>query len=213
MYPGIEEGRPLSKKPRRDKRKLHSIEITCPRCQTDLAFKAVDGDAFECEVCALDFEIEGGEAYYEDTDLSGPEESLFGQMKKKELKKDLDSFVVAFNPEDARRAIDNAMEVVEELVSSRTDWVATLGKHARLCHILLSEWWEKKCELSEKAVTAITFALLYLIDPADVIPDQTPLIGWLDDAYVMKICINLVRDELHECVESRGWKLEDHGLR
>ena len=55
-------------------------------------------------------------------------------------------------------------------------------------------WW---------ALTAIVFTLLYVFSPVDIIPDVIPVIGFLDDAAVVAVCVLLVEQQLHEYKE---WK-------
>lgn len=55
-------------------------------------------------------------------------------------------------------------------------------------------WW---------AIAAIAFALLYVLNPIDLIPDALPVIGVVDDAAVVGICLALVEQQLHEY---REWK-------
>ncbi len=50
-------------------------------------------------------------------------------------------------------------------------------------------WW---------ALAAIAFALLYVLNPIDIVPDALPFIGVLDDAAVVGICLKLVEQQLHE---------------
>ena len=53
------------------------------------------------------------------------------------------------------------------------------------------------------AVGAIVFALLYVLNPVDLIPDVIPFVGLLDDAAVVAVCLTLVEQELHYY---RQWK-------
>ena len=55
-------------------------------------------------------------------------------------------------------------------------------------------WW---------AISAIGFALLYVINPADLIPDYLPIIGFVDDATVIAVCLTLVEKEL---LVYKAWK-------
>ena len=50
---------------------------------------------------------------------------------------------------------------------------------------------------------AIVGALAYLICPFDVIPDFIPVIGLVDDAAVIAICLKLVRTDI---AAYRAWK-------
>ncbi len=47
-------------------------------------------------------------------------------------------------------------------------------------------------------------ALLYLIDPVDVIPDFIPEIGYVDDAQVLSIGFEMIREDLDAY---RTWKM------
>ncbi len=55
-------------------------------------------------------------------------------------------------------------------------------------------WW---------AISAIVFALLYVLNPFDIIPDFVPGVGYLDDAAVVALCLRMVEEELRRYKE---WK-------
>lgn len=58
-------------------------------------------------------------------------------------------------------------------------------------------------DLPWKTVAAITGAVLYFVSPVDVIPDFIPIIGYLDDAFVIALAIDFIRDDL---AAYRAWK-------
>ncbi|WP_303975421.1 YkvA family protein, partial [Streptococcus merionis] len=45
-------------------------------------------------------------------------------------------------------------------------------------------------------IVAITSSLLYFLSPIDIFPDMIPGIGLLDDAAVIKICLEMVKSDL-----------------
>ena len=55
-------------------------------------------------------------------------------------------------------------------------------------------WW---------AISSIAFALLYLMNPLDLIPDFIPILGHVDDILVVSVCLSLVD---HELKRYRVWK-------
>jgi len=51
-------------------------------------------------------------------------------------------------------------------------------------------------EIPWKSLSGILTALLYVVSPIDLIPDFIPLIGTLDDAVVVAVCLKLVKNDL-----------------
>ena len=52
-------------------------------------------------------------------------------------------------------------------------------------------------------LSAAGFALLYVLNPFDLVPDALPLLGLLDDAAVVSACLSLVEQDLRDY---QAWK-------
>ncbi|ODN29827.1 YkvA family protein [Fervidobacterium thailandense] len=52
-------------------------------------------------------------------------------------------------------------------------------------------------------ITAIIAAMLYFLMPMDVIPDLIPFVGWIDDAFVIRFCFELVRSDVERYLEQK----------
>lgn len=52
-------------------------------------------------------------------------------------------------------------------------------------------------------IGAVSLALLYVLNPLDVIPDVVPGFGYLDDATVLAFCVKLVEGEIEKY---KAWK-------
>jgi uncharacterized membrane protein YkvA (DUF1232 family) len=53
-------------------------------------------------------------------------------------------------------------------------------------------------------IAAVAFALIYVFNPFDIIPDVLPFVGAIDDASVIAACLMLVERDL---VKYRSWKM------
>ena len=52
-------------------------------------------------------------------------------------------------------------------------------------------------------IAAIAAAILYLVSPFDAIPDFIPVIGYIDDAAVIALCLRMVHNDIEQY---RVWK-------
>ncbi len=56
-------------------------------------------------------------------------------------------------------------------------------------------------EIPYWAISAVSMALLYVLNPADVVPDVIIGVGYLDDATIVAFCLKLVQRELERYQE------------
>jgi uncharacterized membrane protein YkvA (DUF1232 family) len=81
-----------------------------------------------------------------------------------------------------------------------------------LLYEMLRASWTREYDLPWKTAAAITAALLYFINPFDIVPDFIPVIGYLDDAVVVGACLRLIQSDLRAYAEVKGKNLPDYGL-
>lgn len=60
-------------------------------------------------------------------------------------------------------------------------------------------------EIPWYSIAAIVAALLYVLTPIDLIPDVIPVIGLVDDAFVLASCLSMIENDLHTY---KAWKLK-----
>jgi len=58
--------------------------------------------------------------------------------------------------------------------------------------------------LETKTKLAIAGTLAYVIFPIDVIPDLLPIIGWMDDVFILGFTINSISDEIERYKAFKG---------
>lgn len=57
-------------------------------------------------------------------------------------------------------------------------------------------------------IAAAAFALIYVINPFDIVPDVIPFVGAVDDASVIAACLMLIERDLFKY---REWKIRQAG--
>jgi uncharacterized membrane protein YkvA (DUF1232 family) len=87
----------------------------------------------------------------------------------------------------ARKLIEGAASVkVPEFIGQR---LAKLGSLIDMVH---DEGWAMSDEDKARVLTA----LAYFADPKDVIPDNVPVVGYLDDAIMIELCVRELKHEV-----------------
>jgi uncharacterized membrane protein YkvA (DUF1232 family) len=79
-------------------------------------------------------------------------------------------------------------------------------------HMVLRDGEKGSFEISKKAMRAIAAGLSYFISPIDIIPDAIPIIGYLDDVYVLLLCIEETKDILSKYCNERKISPGFYGL-
>ncbi len=66
-------------------------------------------------------------------------------------------------------------------------------------------------EIPSWAISAVALALLYVLNPIDMVPDVIFGVGYLDDATVVAFCLKLIQRELARYQEWRSTKSKGNG--
>lgn len=83
-------------------------------------------------------------------------------------------------------------------------------EHAKVMLSMVKDYWSGSYrEIPYWAISAVALALLYVLNPADVIPDIFLGVGYLDDATVVAFCLKLVQRELELYQEWRAARSKD----
>ncbi len=87
-------------------------------------------------------------------------------------------------------------------------------EQAKVMLSMVKDYWSGSYrEVPYWAISAVSLALLYVLNPADVIPDVLLGVGYLDDAAVVAFCLKLVQRELELYqqwqTKGRGGKVVD----
>jgi uncharacterized membrane protein YkvA (DUF1232 family) len=85
-----------------------------------------------------------------------------------------------------------------------------LARRVKLFFSLLRASMTGRYPLQWHAIAAIAFALLYFLNPIDLIPDVLFPVGYLDDAAVLALVFNMLKNVLCEYMHAVGLDPDDY---
>lgn len=99
--------------------------------------------------------------------------------------------------------IEKALSLCNRL--SRIPQIGVIFEDIPLLCMCVNDYVKKRYkEIPLASVLTIAGALLYLVNPLDVIPDCIPVIGYLDDGFVFRIALRAVHNDLNAYKEWKG---------
>ena len=113
--------------------------------------------------------------------------------------------------EDVRRVIEHGVDDADQLAASAHSWLVRLAQRIRLLYDMLVAWWMGRFEFPKSTVAAITLALLYFINPFDLIPDVLPVVGVVDEAMVFAFVTSMMSDDIKRYTKKFGLRPVDVG--
>ncbi len=134
-------------------------------------------------------------------------------MKRRKDKRISEEEATAIVKRDAERVTEQDIEKVldkSEDIRRQFESEGPLRKFVddfKLLMALVKDYWHGKYRrIPFWTIAAITAALLYVLNPFDLIPDFIPGLGQIDDAAVVAACLLLVRQDLQKY---KRWKVEN----
>jgi uncharacterized membrane protein YkvA (DUF1232 family) len=103
------------------------------------------------------------------------------------------SRVDAQDADKAMYEIPGKIATVVDSVNKKTPGIKTLIANVKLLYAMLRD---SSFTISWSAKAIIVAGFLYFISPIDIIPDFIPLLGYVDDAFVISAALNAVTGEI-----------------
>ncbi len=98
----------------------------------------------------------------------------------------------------------------EETISKKMANASPLRKFAEIGKIMFAMLKDIKNgryhEVPWFTIASMTLALLYVLNPLDIIPDFIPGVGYIDDLAVLSIAMGWVETDLHKYLD---WRIEE----
>ena len=116
-------------------------------------------------------------------------------FNEKDVQKIFDDFD-NYTQEDADKVMNNS-DRIEKIVSNGT--LSKFMKDVKVYFKMLSDVFSRRyTRVPRGTVAAIIGSLLYVLSPVDLIPDVIPVIGYLDDAAVLALCLKFAKHDVDE---------------
>ena len=85
-------------------------------------------------------------------------------------------------------------------------WSRLIGNF-KLLYSLIKDYWKGEYrDVSPWSILVFFAAIIYVISPIDIIPDFLPLVGQIDDALILILCMYFLEKDLHKYKE---WKIKN----
>lgn len=111
------------------------------------------------------------------------EQELFERAKN--VSREDEKVVVEELPEKVAKVLDS--------VNQRLPIVKNLLGKVKMLYAMLRD---KEFAMAWSSKTMVIAGLLYFISPIDLLPDYIPILGYIDDAFVMSVVMNAMASEI-----------------
>lgn len=132
--------------------------------------------------------------------------ALFNQKNAREQ---LDAEASRVHQADLETLLDRQRSIEEKVKNSSK--LARFSTDIKLMFSLIRDYWYGNYRsVPWKTIAAVAGALLYVMNPLDVIPDLILGFGFIDDAGVVALCLKLAESDLHRYA---AWKEHQEELK
>lgn len=122
-----------------------------------------------------------------------------GRNDKTRLERMFRSGLDSINDEQIEQAATRAGRKISKLEGSVIpDSLEGLWQDIKLLYSLVSDVVRGRYRVPYRTIGAVAFTLLYFVNPFDLIPDVIPFVGYIDDAFVVSLCIKFIGTDLEK---------------
>ena len=95
---------------------------------------------------------------------------------------------------------------LSEKVTKVPGRLAKLVKQVCLLYEMLGDYWKGEYrEIPYGSIAIVVVALVYFLSPIDLIPDLIPVIGYIDDALIVALAVQFIKEDLKDYCVFKGY--------
>jgi len=126
------------------------------------------------------------------------------EKQKKEARKQFEDTIKEINKEDVAEASRDGLIKIREIENKIPRLLKEIWEDIKMMIYMITDYIKGNYkDVNWKTIAAVTGAIIYFLSPLDLIPDFIPIVGYLDDLTVIKIALNMVKDDFDKYKE---WK-------
>src|SRR6056297_1065588 len=130
--------------------------------------------------------------------------NMFSKKKKEIDEEYMKEGIAKVKDEDVEIAAKNQQKIEDKIVNA-----STLRKYTELGKLMFGMLQDYRKGVYSNVpwftIASIAFALLYVLNPLDLMPDFIPGLGYVDDFAILTITLRFIETDLHKYLD---WKLE-----
>ncbi|MBE7639693.1 DUF1232 domain-containing protein [Salegentibacter sp. BLCTC] len=130
---------------------------------------------------------------------------MFSKKKQEIDEEYLKKGVAQVKDGDVELAAKNQEKIEDKIVNA-----STLRKYTELGKLMFGMLQDYRKGAYKNVpwftIASIVFALLYVLNPLDLMPDFIPGLGYVDDFAVLTVALRFIETDLHKYLD---WKLEE----
>ena len=117
-------------------------------------------------------------------------------MDKQKIEEEFNKRLAGSDESVARDALDKKDDILAKIMKSAD--LKEFYEDVKIFFAMIKDYFDGKCDIPARTAIAIGVSLLYVLSPIDLIPDFIPVIGLLDDAFVLALCMKFIKDDIEE---------------
>ena len=127
---------------------------------------------------------------------------------KLKAKKKFEEDIKNVDENDVEYASKKGSKKVEDMDKNPPSFLSEVWGDIKLMISLLSDYYKGDyTDIPWNVLASIAGAIVYFVSPIDVIPDFIPVLGYVDDLYVVKLALDFAKEDL---VKYEAWKQKNN---
>lgn len=130
---------------------------------------------------------------------------MFSKKSSNIDEKYVEEKVAKVDESDVELAAKNQQEISDKILNANA-----LKKYSELGKVMFGMLQDYRKGIYKDVpwftIGAIAFALLYVLNPLDMVPDFIPGLGYIDDFAILTFSLKFIETDLHKYLD---WKLEE----